>query len=177
MEVYSGEQWLEGYQRPYGQECQHIEIDLHQVLVTEMQQYLLGLNRVSRYTSLDSELKDSINFPHLPSLRDKALLSFLYSISSSSDHLIKEASALLNDSDYAKRQSIPKHLCPLLKAAKDSVNSLQPMPCAMETKALKSSSKKLIIASHVSKWNSQLDHLQVQSKFRDIVALESDCPT
>ena len=52
-----GEQWQEGFQRPYDQECQHIVIDLQQVLMTEMKQHLLGLNRVSRYTSLGSELK------------------------------------------------------------------------------------------------------------------------
>ena len=52
------ERWLEGYQRPYDQECPHIVIDL-QVLVTEMQQCLLGLSHASRYTSLDLKLKDS----------------------------------------------------------------------------------------------------------------------
>ena len=48
-----------------------------------------------------------MKFPHLPSLRDKAILSMLASISSSSDQLVKEASLLLEDAKYANRQSIP----------------------------------------------------------------------
>ena len=117
-----------------------------------------------------------MNFPYLPLLRDKALLSFLSSISSSSDILVKEASILLDDEIFLKRQSMPQSLCPLLRAAKDSVNSMELSDPAQSSKLLKSQAKKCISVLHASRWNNQLERLEVQSKFKDIISLESDCP-
>ena len=41
---------------------------------------------------------------------------------------------------------------------------------------LKHKAKTKLIDHHASNWNAELDCLQVQSKFKDIVTLESDCP-
>ena len=117
-----------------------------------------------------------MNFPHLPNLRDKAKLSLLASIASSSDHLVREASLLLSDGDFTRRQCIPEHIYPLLKAAKDSVDSLQLSTDPVATRALKAAAAKQLNTHNAAKWDAQLDGLQVQSKFKDIVTLESDCP-
>lgn len=95
-------------------------------------------------------LKRWLNLPRLTTLSvlfHPPVLNFLTYLSSGTKlcspfwpqfpHLIREASLLLSDSNYTKCQSIPQHLCPLLQSAKDSVNSLQPLPCVVETKALK----------------------------------------
>ena len=47
---------------------------------------------------------------------------------------------------------------------------------AQSSKLLKSQAKKCISVLHASRWNNQLERLEVQSKFKDIISLESDCP-
>ena len=106
-----------------------------------------------------------MKFPHLPSLRDKAILSMLALISSSSDQLVKEASLLLEDAKYANRQSIPAHVCPLLRAARVSISALQ---LSVSSRALKAATTKMINDYHAKIWDAQLERLKVQSKFQDI---------
>ena len=98
-------------------------------------------------------------------------LSMLASISSSSDQLVKEASLLLEDAKYANRQA---HVCPLLRAARVSISSLQ---LSVSSRALKAATTKMINDYHTKIWDAQLERLKVQSKFQDIIALESDCPS
>ena len=95
--------------------------------------------------------------------------------SSSSDQLIKEASLILEDANFSKRQSILSYVCPLLKAARDSVDTLQ-LPTF--SRALKITATKQINDYHIKKCYAELGHLKVtvQSKFREIVALKSDYP-
>ena len=99
-----------------------------------------------------------MNFPHLQSLRDKAVISLMSTISSSSDPLIKEISILLEDEPFHGRQSFPRNLLPILQAAKKSVESLNGIDL-LGTPKRKACSK--TAEHHVSKWNAQLEDLQV----------------
>ena len=78
--------------------------------------------------------------------------------------------------EISRRQCIPEHIYSLLKAAKDSVDSLQLSTDSVATRALKAAVAKQLNTHNAAKWDAQLDGLQVQSKFKDIVTLESDCP-
>jgi len=70
------------------------------------------------------------------------------------------------------RQCIPAHIYPLLKAVKDSVNSLQLSTDPVATRALKAAVVKQLNTHKAAKWDAQLDGLQVQSKFKDNVTLD-----
>ena len=76
----------------------------------------------------------------------------------------------------SSRQCIPAHIYPLLKAAKNSVDSLQLSTDPVATKALKDAVAKQPNSHNAAKWDAQLDGLQVQSKFKDIVTLKLYCP-
>ena len=80
-------------------------------------------------------------------------------------------SAELNN--FTSRQCIPAHIYPLLKAAEDSVDSLQLSTDPVATRALKAAVVKQLNTHKAAEWDAQLDGLQVQSKFKDNVTLES----
>ena len=73
----------------------------------------------------------------------------------------------------SSRQCIPAHsyIYPLLKAAKDSVDSLQLSTDPVATRALKDAVAKQLNSHNAAKWDAQLDGLQVHFKFKDIVTL------
>ena len=66
------------------------------------------------------------------------------------------------------------NVCPLLRAARVSISSLQ---LSVSSRALKAATTKKINDYHTKIWDAQLERLKVQSKFQDIIALESDCPS
>ena len=62
-------------------------------------------------------------------------------------------------------------MCPLLRAARVSISSLQ---LSVSSRALKAATTKMINDYHTKIWDAQLERLKVQSKFQDIIA---DCPS
>jgi len=75
--------------------------------------------------------------------------------------------------NFTSRQCIPAHIYPLLKAAKDSVDSLQLSTDPVATRTLKAAVTKQLNTHKAAKWDAQPDGLQVQFKFKDNVTLES----
>ena len=95
-------------------------------------------------------------------------MSILTATELSEDEQITECSLLLSDPSFLSRNGFPQNACTILNAAKLSVSETS--NTAKTT--LKSKVKQSICQNHTDYWNSTLDHLQVQSKPKDIVVLE-----
>ena len=111
---------------------------------------------------------DVLNLPFLPQLREQAKMSMITAIELSKDEHIKQCLSLLSDPGFLSRNEISQNVKSALNAAKMSVSETSNALSAR----LKSEMKQSIRQNHIAHWNSTLDHLQVQSKFKDIVALE-----
>ena len=92
----------------------------------------------------------------------------LTAIELSKDEQIIECLSLLYDTSFLSRNGFPQNACSILSAAKLSVSETS--NTAKTT--LKSKVKQSIRKNHTEYWDNTLDHLQVQSKFKDIVVLE-----
>ena len=110
---------------------------------------------------------DVLNLPFLPQARESAKLSMIIAIEQSKDPLITECMSLLKNPDFLSRNEIPQNSISLLEAARKSALSTSKV-----TKFIKTFVRNSLHQSHIEYWNNTLDHLQVQSKFRDIVTLE-----
>ena len=86
----------------------------------------------------------------------------------SKDKHIQEFLSLLSDPGFLSRNKIPQNIQSVLNATKLSISKTSNCSSAR----LKSEVKQSVHRNHVAHWNSTLDHLQVQSKFKDIVILE-----
>ena len=114
-----------------------------------------------------------LNLPFLPQARECAKLSMIVSIGQSKDPLITECISLLNNPDFLSRNQLPQNSIQLLDAARRSA-------CATSntTKStIKTQVRKSLRQNHSKHWNNTLDHLQIQSKFRDIITLEPESHT
>lgn len=110
-----------------------------------------------------------LNTLYLPHSFEKAKMKCLTTISSSLDPTISELSNFLDV--VTKSLSIPDSCGSIFSKvvktiAKDTPNL---------TKKLTASCKRELANSHSTHWNSHLDTLSVQSKFKDIIALEPNC--
>lgn len=81
---------------------------------------------------------------------------------------MQECLSLLSDPGFLSRNEIPQNALSVLNAAKMSISETSNCSAAR----LKSEVKQSVCRNHVAHWNSTLDPLQVQSKFRDFVVLE-----
>ena len=66
------------------------------------------------------------------------------------------------------RNEIPQNIQSVLNAIKTSISEIS----GVSSVCLKSEVKQFVCHNHVAYWNSSFDCLQVQCKFKDIVALE-----
>ena len=69
----------------------------------------------------------------------------------------------------SSRQCIPAHIYPLLKAAKDSVDSLQLSTDPVATRALKDAVAKQLNSHNTAKWNAQLDGFKSSPSSRTLL--------
>ena len=97
-------------------------------------------------------------------------MSMITAIELSKDKYIQEYLPLLSDPGFLSRNEIPQNAQSVLNAAKLSISETSNRPS--RSVRLKSEVKQSVRRNHIAYWNSTLDHLQVQSKFKDIVALE-----
>ena len=95
-------------------------------------------------------------------------MSMIMAIALSKDKHIQECLSLLSDPGSLSRNEIPQNALSLLNAAKMSISETSNCSSA----CLKSGVKQSVHRNHVAHWNSTLDPLQVQSKFKGIVVLE-----
>ena len=86
----------------------------------------------------------------------------------SKDKHIQESLSLLSDPGFLSRNKIPQNAQSVLNATKLSISKTSNCSSAR----LNSEVKQSVRCNHVAHQNSTLDHLQVQSKFKDIVILE-----
>ena len=112
-----------------------------------------------------------LNLPFLPHLRERAKLAFVSQIEASKDPYIRQALDILNLPEYRNAQSIPPCVISTLQAAKQSISSITPRM------SIKKTAKILLKDHHIQQWNSALDQLTVQSKFKDVVMLEEENKT
>ena len=112
-----------------------------------------------------------LDLPFLPHLYTKSKVDYLRSISTSRDPLLQELYQGLSQSILEK--AFCSEALDILKAARDSIGDIIPnrMP-----PALKKASKQISVIKQSSFWDNHLSSLSVQSKFKDIIALESECP-
>ena len=103
-----------------------------------------------------------LKLPFLPQLK-------ITTIELSKDKHIKECLSLISDPGFILRNEIPQNTQSVLNAAKTSSIS---EASNVSSVCLKSEVKLSVRRNHVAYWNSSLDCLQVQSKFKDIVTLE-----
>jgi hypothetical protein len=103
-----------------------------------------------------------LKFPYLPHIRECAQLSMLSAIEHSSDSLINELTCLLTDPEFRKRQHIPPASYDALQVARSSIDTIN-----FSTMKAKS----IVKSVHAEYWSDTLNHLQVQSKFKDIITL------
>ena len=95
-------------------------------------------------------------------------MSMISAIELSKDEHITECLSLLSDPSFLSRNDIPRNACSVFEAAKKSLGETS----RASTACLKIKVKQSVRHNHASYWNSTLDRLQVQSKFKIIVALE-----
>ncbi len=107
-----------------------------------------------------------IDIPTLSEYRTQAKLTFLSSVCTSNDPVIKEISSLFLDKEFFKDLNIPRESNRLLDLAKSSLSSIS-------SKSLRQSCRKVSRKWREGLWNSKLDNLTVQNKFSDITELES----
>ena len=98
-------------------------------------------------------------------VQDKAKLTFLSSISTSQDPLIKEISAILTDEEYCKNQRIPPSSVDLLLKAKSSISTIS-------TKTLSSYCRKELRERVIEEHDERLKELTVQNKILEVAELE-----
>ena len=103
-------------------------------------------------------------------MHELAKASYVCSIAASSDPHIQELVCLLSDPDFRNRSGIPQTSFEALLAAKSSVSSIG---SSTYSKSLKSRSKTFIRQYRSNKWDEAVDFLSVQSKFKNVVELES----
>ena len=128
----------------------------------------LGLPRSTTQAVLyHPDVLDLHFFSHF-SLRAK--MDYLRVISTSNDPLLKELASCLctNLPDFCPPQCLN-----LLQAARTSISPLP--PSSNPNAHLKQVSKLVVRDYQASHWDNHLDSLTVQSKFKDIIALEPDC--
>ena len=111
-----------------------------------------------------------LKLPFLPHMHELAKASYVCSIAASSDPHIQELVCLLSDPDFRNQNGIPQSSFEALLAAKSSVSLIG---TSAYSKSLKSRSKTFIHQDRSNKWDEALDSLSVQSKFKNIVELES----
>ena len=109
-----------------------------------------------------------LNLPFLAHLRERAKLEFVSQIEASRDPYIRQAQTILNLPEYRNAQSIPPCVTSMLEAAKQSAASITPRVSVKKTAEL------LLRDQHIQEWNTTLDELTVQSKFKDVVRLEEE---
>ena len=95
-------------------------------------------------------------------------MSMITAIELSKDKQIRECLSVLSDPGFLLRNKIPQNALSVLNAAKMSISETSNCSSAR----LKSEVKQSVCRNHVAHWNSTLNPLQVQSKFKDIVVLE-----
>ena len=108
-------------------------------------------------------------FPHAR-LNFKAKVDYLHAISTSRNPLLSELSQSLSTQNLP--MSIPPPSFDILQSARDSIGHL---PFVKPASQLKKVTRHLIQAHQASYWDTHLETLAVQSKFKDVVALETDC--
>ena len=87
------------------------------------------------------------------------------------DTYIKKVVAILNLPEYRNGQPIPSHAISTLQAAKQPVYSITPRL------SVKKTAKFPLGDQHIQEWNNTLDHLTVQSKFKDVVIVVEENKT
>ena len=95
-------------------------------------------------------------------------MSMITAIKLSKDKHFQECLSLLSDPGFLSRNEIPQNALSVVNATKMSISETSNCSSAR----LKSEVKQSVRRNHVAHWNSTLDSLQVQSKFKDIVVLE-----
>ena len=104
------------------------------------------------------------NVPSLGAVMMKAKLSLLVSLHYSSDPAIIEMNNILNEPAFLQGFMVSKALR----------ERFQMLDLQQPKKALKTAVKQLVIEERKNKWNNNLESLQVQRKFIDIINLEDD---
>ena len=104
-----------------------------------------------------------LNLPCPPDLKIKAKLSYLSAIIKSKDPLLSDPFSLLNNNKNRTALDFPSSCLSILDEARENISSLP---------KIKGFFSKRIVSDSKMRWDRHLDSLQVQSKFKDIVALE-----
>ena len=115
-----------------------------------------------------------LKLPFLPHCQESAKSSLVSSIESSKDPLVKECVALLFDPEFISRNQFPTECPTFLQRARDSISRATD---SSRPPSVKSIISKSLHQKHTDAWNTSLDQLQVQSKFKDVVALEPESRT
>ena len=107
-----------------------------------------------------------LNLPFLPHYQESAkLVSLVSSVETSKDPLVKECVALVFHPEFVARNQFPSKCPSLLKMARESISQAKG---SSKPPSVKTVLKKSLHKQHTDFWNSSLDQLQVQSKFKDI---------
>ena len=110
-----------------------------------------------------------LKLPFLPYCQESAKSSLVNSIESSKDPLVKECVALLFDPEFLSHNQFPTECPTFLQRARDSISHAT---ASSRPPSVKSIISKSLHQKHTDAWNTSLDQLQVESKFKDVVALE-----
>ena len=110
-----------------------------------------------------------LNLPYLPHSFEKAKLKCLSTISSSLDPTISELANCLDV--VIKSMSIPDSCGSIFSKVVESIAKDTPNRATILT----ANCERDLANSYSALWNSHLDTLSIQSKFKDVVALEPTC--
>ena len=105
-----------------------------------------------------------VNLPFLPHYQESAKLSLVSSVETSKDPLVKECVALVFHPEFVARNQFPSKCPSLLKMARESISQATE---SSKPPSVKTVLKKSLHKQHTDFWNSSLNQLQVQSKFKD----------
>ena len=111
-----------------------------------------------------------LQLPFIPHCRERSKLSLVSALVFASDPATKECLILLTDPEFLKRIDIPRDTCTILDSARRSISSTTKT-------AIKQKARVILHQCQAEFWNSTLTPLLFQSKFKDIILLETQSCT
>ena len=149
----------------------HLMVDLLKESVCKIQQkatkFIKSWLNLPKCCTLASIFHpDVLNLPFLPHCQEAAKISLVTSVEASKDPLVRECTSLLLDSEFVSRNQLPEECPSMLLTARESISQVTN---SSRPPSIRSIMAKSLREQHNDYWNSSLDHLTVQSKFKDIL--------
>ena len=156
----------------------HYYLSIHDILEGTIQKLHSKVNNLTKKwpglprSSTQAVLyhPDVLDLPFFSHFRLRAKIDYLRATSTSNNPLLKELASCLS---INLPDSCPPQCLNLLQAARTSISALP--PSSNPNDRLKQVSKLVARDYQAPHWDNHLDSLTVQSKFKDIIALEPDC--